>query len=307
MIRFVFLTLLVSFMSLTTYVKGEPCYVVIESTGSYEELVVSSLSVNLLKKYIDPTIKLIPMSGISEKTCQYRINVTEKVTGVSVYIFGDKITDHGTSELRSEKGLKQSLLRSIFKGIQEELKREEVCREFQELLNKECINYKSSHSLNITKKTATLSFFPGYIKTKKKSGFIKKDKEHRVIESWNRYFESISDKITITHSNYIYIHKSSEDIGRYGDIKKKIWKNSFNFETNDSLIFELGDKIGTDYVFTFVMEPFPGKKGGRFILYLFDIRSKTKFFEKGRWKPNQLWSSSFLSLSSFMNRVFDVQ
>ena len=75
----VIFSLLLFFFSVTTILaEQEPCYVVIESPGSYENLVVTSITLTMIRQFVEPSIQPFPTGGISEKECMYRVNVTEK-------------------------------------------------------------------------------------------------------------------------------------------------------------------------------------------------------------------------------------
>lgn len=114
------------------------CYVVVESTGSYDNLTITSIATSLLKKYVDPNTMPAPLAGFSEKECHYRINISEKKGSIKAFLFGNSISDYGTSELRAEKGLEQSILKAVFKGIADRSKRQNICRDHQEMLFIEC-------------------------------------------------------------------------------------------------------------------------------------------------------------------------
>ncbi len=112
------------------------CYVSVETTGSYEKLTVEAISLTMLRQFVDATVQPTPLGGFSENDCMYRVNVTEQQTGIKVFIFGQKISDYGTSSLRGEPGLEQGVLRAIYKGLDKQTS--SICNKYGTVLNDEC-------------------------------------------------------------------------------------------------------------------------------------------------------------------------
>ncbi len=116
--------------------EQKQCYVAVDSSGSYDQLTVTSISLTLLRQFVDSNVQSAPISGFSEKGCLYRINVTEQETGIKVFIFGPKISDYGKSQLRGEPGLEQAVLRGIFKSLDKQI--DSICNKYGVVLKEEC-------------------------------------------------------------------------------------------------------------------------------------------------------------------------
>ncbi len=121
------------------------CFVSIETAGSYDKLTVETISLTMLRQFVDSTIQPTPLGGFSEKDCMYRVNVTEQAEGIKVFLLGRKISDYGTSNLRGEPGLEQAILRAIYKGLNEQTNA--ICQKYGERLEDECNKGQSSGSM----------------------------------------------------------------------------------------------------------------------------------------------------------------
>ena len=152
----VFIISALFFVSVAQASQGK-CYVVVESTGSYDNLTISSIATSLLRKYVDPNIRAVPLTGFSEKECHYRINVTEKTGSLKAFVFGDAVSDYGTSELRAEKGLEQAILKAVFKGIEDSAKRQKICFDHKALLLIECRDIAKSQDRLSNKSNAVVN------------------------------------------------------------------------------------------------------------------------------------------------------
>ena len=122
--------------SIVLFAEQEKCYIAVESPGSYDELTVTTISLTMLRQFVDPKVQPAPSSGFSEKGCVYRINVLEQETGLKVFIIGENISDYGKSQLRGEPGLEQALLRSILKSLNEQTNT--ICKKYGSVLENEC-------------------------------------------------------------------------------------------------------------------------------------------------------------------------
>ncbi len=128
----------------TTQAAEAPCYVSIESPGkSYTILDVSAIAVTMIRQFIDPSVEAIPLTGISGKACMYRVNIVEKSEGLKAFIFGKKISDYGTSNLRGEAGLEQAILRAIYKGADNDSSQSAICQKYGKKLETECQGTKT--------------------------------------------------------------------------------------------------------------------------------------------------------------------
>lgn len=114
------------------------CYISVESAGSYDKLTVETISLTMLRQFVDAGIQPTPLGGFSEKDCMYRVNVTEQQEGIKVFILGKNISDYGTSNLRGEPGLEQGVLRAIYKGLDKQTS--SICQKYGTVLDKECLS-----------------------------------------------------------------------------------------------------------------------------------------------------------------------
>lgn len=134
-----------------------PCYIVVESTGSYERLVVSSIATTMIRQFIDSRVQPEPIGGISTKDCQYLVNVTEKSDGVKVFIFGENISEYATSALRGEAGLEQAFLRTVLKNAKDGNSKSAICTKYGNRLELECVKISAQTPQNdIERKTVDL-------------------------------------------------------------------------------------------------------------------------------------------------------
>jgi len=126
-------------LSAATKVSAQaPCYVFVENSASYEKLVVSSIALTMIRQFIDAKVQPAPVSGFSDQSCIYQVNIVEESEGLKAFLLGQNISDYGTSNLRGEPGLEQAILRAIFKGVEEGPKRSAICQKYGKRLEAEC-------------------------------------------------------------------------------------------------------------------------------------------------------------------------
>ena len=137
--QLILFTVMLIFSTALLSAEERACYVVVENPGSYDELAVTSISLTMIRQFVDSGVKPFPTEGISEKECMYRVNISENGDGLKVFIFGNKISDYGTSNLRGEPGLEQGVLRAIYKSLRNNSKEAiAMCQSYGTALEKEC-------------------------------------------------------------------------------------------------------------------------------------------------------------------------
>ncbi|MBF0240136.1 MAG: hypothetical protein HQM12_20730 [SAR324 cluster bacterium] len=115
-------------------VWGETCYVLVESTGSYEAKTVEFLSLSLIRQFVE-WVEMVPPSGVGPNECVYRVAVVEDREGLEVVLSGQRSSSFGDSKLRGKEGLKQGLLNAIYRSGT--ASREKLCEAYADLVN-EC-------------------------------------------------------------------------------------------------------------------------------------------------------------------------
>ncbi|MBU2646168.1 hypothetical protein KKI24_15795 [bacterium] len=274
---------------------SKPCYVVVESTGNYEQLTISAIATSLLRKFIDPNITPVPIAGFPEKACTYRINISEKTGAIKAFIFGTAISEYGTSELRAEKGLEQALLKAIYNGTLDKTTRGNICSSYKYLLNEECkaftlaqqgLGLKDgvSESSGLQSTRLKLAVFPVYIHGEASGGFLRSGVDKRLLEGLNQMLQE-DNHITISHSYYVDVHTLSKDISSFSSIEDKIWDGTFSKSINEPELYKIAVSLDVNYVCTFDVKALKNKKG-RYMIYLFDITNNRKYSEQGEYDGN---------------------
>lgn len=147
--KYIITVLMVMGIVFPALAQDKKCYVVVENPGSYEQLVVTSITLTMIRQFVDDTVEPAPISGISNKDCIYRVNVVEQESGIKVFIFGDKISDYGKSNLRGEAGLEQGILSAIYKSLASKSKLKEICQKYNSALPEHCKD-QSQESIQLT-------------------------------------------------------------------------------------------------------------------------------------------------------------
>jgi hypothetical protein len=114
--------------------SGEKCYVVVESSKEFDPSLLSNISISLISKYLRQ-IEQIPVTGISTDSCQYQISVTKKDDTTFVTFNGEGLNSYGDSKLSGSDGFQQSILKSLYRSLED--KRDFICQDYGKLLE-EC-------------------------------------------------------------------------------------------------------------------------------------------------------------------------
>ena len=139
------LILTVGFVS-SAIAQEKKCYIVVENPGSYEQLVVTSITLTMVRQFVDSAVEPAPISGVSNNDCMYRVNIVEQESGIKVFIFGNKISDYGKSNLRGEAGLEQAILRAIYKSLASKSMLTNMCQKYSNTLVEYCKSQSQSNN-----------------------------------------------------------------------------------------------------------------------------------------------------------------
>jgi len=84
-----------------------PCYLVIEDSGNYNPARISHFAISVMSQYIGK-ISPVPPAGISTKSCQYRLSVSETRESLTVAISGNDMNAFGDSNNPGFTGVQHS-------------------------------------------------------------------------------------------------------------------------------------------------------------------------------------------------------
>ena len=131
------LLILLSILLLSSPLFGQseekPCYVSVEGSKEFNINLFSQISKSLISQYFKP-VKNIPPGGISIDSCVYEITVTKEGDTTFVVFSGEDLNAYGDSKLYGSDGFQQSLLKSLYRSLEE--KRKKICEDYGELIEK---------------------------------------------------------------------------------------------------------------------------------------------------------------------------
>ena len=106
----------------------KPCYVSLNSSGEFNQVLLSNISTSLISQYITE-VQPIPSSGISGSNhCIYEVSVTKDGEKVFVTLQGKDLNSFGESDIKGTDGFKESILRSLYRSQRD--KRGLICSDY---------------------------------------------------------------------------------------------------------------------------------------------------------------------------------
>ena len=103
--------------------------------GPLDPLLTSEIAISLISRYFAEVIP-IPPAGLSNDACIYEVQVNNAEDTMITTITGEDLNTYGESKKTGVDGIKQSMLRALFRVL--ETKRKEICDQHGSVLNKEC-------------------------------------------------------------------------------------------------------------------------------------------------------------------------
>ena len=125
-------TLLLCFL---TFNVAADCYITVEKAASQNEEMLQSQAETYLTQFVEKVLP-IPYGGISSNDCLYKISLMENREGFFVTISGDHLNSDGFSQETGFAGVKQAMLRAIYKVMPEQ--QETICDIHKNILWEEC-------------------------------------------------------------------------------------------------------------------------------------------------------------------------
>ena len=133
-----FVTVLLTFALFSNALaESQDCYVHIEKSGNFDPNIISSSAISIISQYVEK-VKISPPGGFKMKDCSYDVSLSESMEGFFLSISGRKINSIGNSNLPGIKGFTQSLLRSIYRTLDNEDKKQEICQKYNSLMKDDC-------------------------------------------------------------------------------------------------------------------------------------------------------------------------
>ena len=121
----------------TDHIK-QKCYVVVKSPKQINNNIISDFSISLLSQFVEK-ISEIPPEGIHNNSCVYSVSVGISKKNIIVILSGRKINSVGESPKKGIEGVKESLVRLLYRGLPGE--NNNICKKYGILLE-ECPNFK---------------------------------------------------------------------------------------------------------------------------------------------------------------------
>ncbi len=130
-----FFFLLIFSLAALNSAYAEKCYLVVEKSGDYNPETIANFTAPLISQYIEK-IEYAPMFGVKPTDCQYNISLSETQDGFSVSILGRNASGLGDSEKSGIKGIKQSIIRAIYRARPN--KKREICDLYGNMIPEDC-------------------------------------------------------------------------------------------------------------------------------------------------------------------------
>ncbi len=129
------LSIIVFLMFVFTTVKSQECYLSVEKSGDINPITISDFAIPLISQYVTK-VNPIPLSGVRENDCVYRISLSESREEMSITVAGEKINAYGDSKYTGVKGVKEALLKAIYRARPNRM--EEICKIYKSILTNDC-------------------------------------------------------------------------------------------------------------------------------------------------------------------------
>ena len=108
------LTKILFLLLLTPFIHGQssekPCYISVNSTGEFNQVLLSNISTSLISQYIRQ-VSQIPSGGLSGSNhCIYEVSVTKDEEKTFVTLQGKDLNSFGESHKKCTDGFKEYIL-----------------------------------------------------------------------------------------------------------------------------------------------------------------------------------------------------
>ncbi len=133
----VLLSILLYLPAEIVFAASEKCYVLVNNTGSFKTDVVTSSSVSIISRYIEP-VEAPPPGGVRLDDCSYSVHLTESPEGYYISLSGRHLNSIGNSTKPGMGGYTQALLRAVYRTFDSDDMKKKVCRDYKELLASDC-------------------------------------------------------------------------------------------------------------------------------------------------------------------------
>lgn len=124
-------------LSSTLFAADQNCYVHIEKSGNFDPNIILTSTVSIISKYVEE-VQVPPPGGLRVKDCSYNVTLSESMEGFFLSLSGRAINSIGNSTIPGLKGFTQSLLRAVYRTIESESKKQGICQEYPDLMQKDC-------------------------------------------------------------------------------------------------------------------------------------------------------------------------
>ena len=133
------LTTIFFLLFLTPFIHGQssdkPCYISVNSSGEFNQVLLSNISTSLISQYIRQ-VSPFPSGGLSGSNhCIYEVSVTKDGEKTFVTLQGKDLNSFGESDTKGTDGFKESILRSLYRSQRD--KRGLICSDYPKILE-EC-------------------------------------------------------------------------------------------------------------------------------------------------------------------------
>lgn len=114
---------------------ADNCYLVVEKSGDYNPTSISDYAIPLISRYIETVISP-GYEGVGSRDCQYKISLSENIEGISIALGGRNAASFGDSKRSGMKGVKQALLRAIYRAAPHQ--KSEICDLYSSVIPEDC-------------------------------------------------------------------------------------------------------------------------------------------------------------------------
>ena len=126
------LTTILFLLLLTPFIHGKssnkPCYISLNSSGEFNQVLLSNISISLISQYIRQ-VNPFPFGGLSVSNhCIYEVSVTKDGEKTFVTLQGKDLNSFGESYTKGTDGFKESILRSLYRSQRD--KWELICSDY---------------------------------------------------------------------------------------------------------------------------------------------------------------------------------
>ena len=114
------LTTIFFLLLLTPFIHGQslnkPCYISVNSSGEFNQVLISNISTSLISQYIQQ-VNPFPSGGLSGSNhCIYEVTVTRDEEKTFVTLQGNDLNSFGESNKKGTDRFKESILRSLYRS-----------------------------------------------------------------------------------------------------------------------------------------------------------------------------------------------